>query len=93
MSRGVDTLKNVIPPPLKNPLRNQPKFSTPLRGSRPENTPKTRGKRIENPGGHSPIRSDRYVPPVRAGFSAQNSLKAGLHFVLSKVETGHMCYI
>ena len=60
---------------------------------RPENTPKTHGKRIENPGGHSPIRSDRYVPPVRAGFSAQNSLKAGLHFVLSKVETGQKAKI
>ena len=40
------------------------------------------------PGGHSPIRSDRDVPTVRAGFLAQNVLKTGLNFVPNKIKTG-----
>ena len=32
--------------------------------------------------GYSTIRPDRDVPPVRAGFSAINSLKTGLKFAI-----------
>ena len=39
-------------------------------------------------GGHSLIRSDRYVPLVRAGFRTRNFLKAGMNIDSNKVKTG-----
>ena len=38
--------------------------------------------------GHSLIRSERYVPTVRAGFWTKNPLKAGTNIDSSKVKTG-----
>ena len=44
--------------------------------------------RLNTGGGHSLIRSDRYVPPVRAGFWTRNPLKAGMNIDSIKVKTG-----